>query len=60
MLLEQTTLNGSGGPWVSGTISTPSAATQTAAAPLTDAPTPVREAQLRELHIRVRQQNPAS
>lgn len=34
--------------------------TQTAADPLTDAPTPVSEAQLRELHIRVRQQNPAS
>src|SRR6185369_11679633 len=30
--------------------------TQTAADPLTDAPTPVSEAQLRELHIRVRQQ----
>jgi aspartyl-tRNA synthetase len=33
--------------------------TQTAADPLTDAPTGVSEAQLRELHIRVRQQNPA-
>jgi aspartyl-tRNA synthetase len=33
--------------------------TQTAADPLTDAPTPVSEAQLRELHIRIRQQ-PAS
>jgi aspartyl-tRNA synthetase len=32
--------------------------TQTAADPLTDAPTPVSEAQLRELHIRVRQQTP--
>jgi len=32
--------------------------TQTAADPLTDAPTPVTEAQLRELHIRVRQQTP--
>jgi aspartyl-tRNA synthetase len=32
--------------------------TQTAADPLTDAPTPVSEAQLRELHIRVRQPNP--
>ena len=32
--------------------------TQTAADPLTDAPTPASEAQLRELHIRVRQQNP--
>ena len=30
--------------------------TQTAADPLTDAPTPVSEQQLRELHIRVRQQ----
>jgi aspartyl-tRNA synthetase len=34
--------------------------TQTAADPLTDAPTPVSEAQLRELHIRVRQQTPPS
>jgi len=34
--------------------------TQTAADPLTDAPTPVTEAQLRELHIRVRQQTPGS
>jgi aspartyl-tRNA synthetase len=34
--------------------------TQTAADPLTDAPTAVTEAQLRELHIRVRQQTPAS
>ncbi len=34
--------------------------TQTAADPLTDAPTEVSEAQLRELHIRVRQQTPAS
>jgi len=34
--------------------------TQTAADPLTDAPTAVSEAQLRELHIRVRQQTPAS
>jgi aspartyl-tRNA synthetase len=33
--------------------------TQTAADPLTDAPTPASEAQLRELHIRVRQQNPS-
>jgi aspartyl-tRNA synthetase len=33
--------------------------TQTAADPLTDAPTPVTEAQLRELHIRVRQQTPS-
>ena len=33
--------------------------TQTAADPLTDAPTEVGEAQLRELHIRVRQQTPA-
>jgi aspartyl-tRNA synthetase len=33
--------------------------TQTAADPLTDAPTPVSEAQLRELHIRVRQQQPS-
>ncbi len=32
--------------------------TQTAADPLTDAPTPVSEAQLKELHIRVRQQTP--
>jgi aspartyl-tRNA synthetase len=32
--------------------------TQTAADPLTDAPTSVTEAQLRELHIRVRQQTP--
>jgi aspartyl-tRNA synthetase len=32
--------------------------TQTAADPLTDAPTPASEAQLRELHIRVRQANP--
>ena len=32
--------------------------TQTAADPLTDAPTPASEAQLRELHIRVRQQGP--
>ena len=32
--------------------------TQTAADPLTDAPTPASEAQLRELHIRVRQQSP--
>ncbi len=32
--------------------------TQTAADPLTDAPTPVSEAHLRELHIRVRQQSP--
>ena len=32
--------------------------TQTAADPLTDAPTAVTEAQLRELHIRVRQQTP--
>jgi len=32
--------------------------TQTAADPLTDAPTPVSEAQLRELHIRLRQQTP--
>ena len=32
--------------------------TQTAADPLTDAPTVVSEAQLRELHIRVRQQTP--
>ncbi len=34
--------------------------TQTAADPLTDAPTAVSEAQLRELHIRLRQQTPAS
>ena len=34
--------------------------TQTAADPLTDAPTTVSEAQLRELHIRVRQQTPPS
>jgi aspartyl-tRNA synthetase len=34
--------------------------TQTAADPLTDAPTPVSEAQLRELHIRVRQQQSSS
>jgi aspartyl-tRNA synthetase len=34
--------------------------TQTAADPLTDAPTAVSEAQLRELHIRVRQQTPPS
>ena len=34
--------------------------TQTAACPLTDAPTPVSEAQLRELSIRVRQPNPTS
>ncbi len=34
--------------------------TQTAADPLTEAPTEVSEAQLRELHIRVRQQQPAS
>jgi len=34
--------------------------TQTAADPLTDAPTEVSEAQLREIHIRVRQQNPAA
>jgi aspartyl-tRNA synthetase len=34
--------------------------TQTAADPLTDAPTPVSEAQLKELHIRVRQQTPPS
>jgi aspartyl-tRNA synthetase len=33
--------------------------TQTAADPMTDAPTPVTEAQLRELHIRVRQQTPS-
>jgi aspartyl-tRNA synthetase len=33
--------------------------TQTAACPLTDAPTPVSEAQLRELSIRVRQPTPA-
>jgi len=33
--------------------------TQTAADPLTDAPTPVSEAQLKELHIRVRTQAPA-
>jgi aspartyl-tRNA synthetase len=33
--------------------------TQTAACPLTDAPTPVSEAQLRELSIRVRQPPPA-
>jgi aspartyl-tRNA synthetase len=32
--------------------------TQTAADPMTDAPTPVTEAQLRELHIRVRQPTP--
>ena len=32
--------------------------TQTAADPLTDAPTAVSEAQLRELHIRLRQQTP--
>jgi aspartyl-tRNA synthetase len=34
--------------------------TQTAACPLTDAPTEVSEQQLRELHIRVRQPPPAS
>jgi aspartyl-tRNA synthetase len=34
--------------------------TQTAACPLTDAPTPVSEAQLRELHIRVRRAPDAS
>ncbi len=34
--------------------------TQTAACPLTDAPTPVSEAQLRELSISVRKPNPAS
>ncbi len=34
--------------------------TQTAADPLTDAPTTVSEAQLKELHIRVRQQTPSS
>jgi aspartyl-tRNA synthetase len=34
--------------------------TQTAACPLTDAPTPVSEAQLRELSIRVRTPNPAT
>ena len=34
--------------------------TQTAADPLTDAPTAVSEAQLRELHIRLRQQTPAT
>jgi aspartyl-tRNA synthetase len=34
--------------------------TQTAACPLTDAPTEVSEAQLRELSIRVRQPNPAA
>ncbi len=34
--------------------------TQTAACPLTDAPTPVSEAQLRELSIRVRTPQPAS
>jgi aspartyl-tRNA synthetase len=33
--------------------------TQTAACPLTDAPTEVSEAQLRELHIRVRTPPPA-
>jgi aspartyl-tRNA synthetase len=33
--------------------------TQTAACPLTDAPTPVSEQQLRELHIRVRTPQPA-
>ena len=33
--------------------------TQTAADPMTDAPTPVTEAQLRELHIRVRLQTPS-
>jgi len=34
--------------------------TQTAACPLTEAPTTVSEQQLRELHIRVRQPPPAS
>jgi aspartyl-tRNA synthetase len=34
--------------------------TQTAACPLTDAPTEVSEQQLRELHIRVRQPPPIS
>jgi aspartyl-tRNA synthetase len=34
--------------------------TQTAADPMTEAPTPVSEAQLRELHIRVRTPNPGS
>ena len=34
--------------------------TQTAACPLTEAPTAVSEAQLRELSIRVRTPNPAS
>jgi aspartyl-tRNA synthetase len=34
--------------------------TQTAADPLTDAPTEVSEAQLRELHVRVRVPPPSS
>mgnify|MGYP003557323150 FL=1 len=34
--------------------------TQTAACPLTDAPTEVSDAQLKELHVRVRTPPPAS